>query len=427
MKLNRIFHSSGLPANRSNRAGSNLLIAIAGSVLLSACGGGGDDGSSGVNLTRSSGACESFDCRALLVNVADNVVTPAMENFETKAVALESAMTAWRMDQDNAGLKTDAQAAWNQAMLAWQSVEVMQTGPLVDNSGALRDSIYSWPSTSTCAVDQEVIVAEDAGADYDISSRTPLRKGLAALEYILYTDTLDHTCPATTESTKDWNSRNDSDRLGARLAWAEAASGGVSRRGAEVVTRWATGTDSFRDELVNAGTGESRFGSKQEAVNALSDALFYIEKQVKDIKLAEPLDLKGNKCEQGEPACAELVENPLSERSKEHIRQNIVAFRQLFLGNAADGSQGMGFDDLIDSVSDGENVSGAMEADINEALAAIDALDPLTLKEAVVDSNGVNLAVGVHESTKKITDRLKNDFLTVLGLTIPAAAAGDGD
>jgi predicted lipoprotein len=404
--------------------GGALLAAIGGSMLLSACGGGDSGGS---NLVRNSGACEAFDCKALVVNVADNVVTPAMKDFESKAANLDSAVAAWRADQANAGLKSDAQEAWNQVMLAWQAVEVMQTGPLVDNSGVLRDSIYSWPSTSTCAVDQEVIEAEKQGANYDIRERTPLRKGLAALEYILYTDTLNHTCPASTDSTAGWNDRGESERLSARLGYAEAASGRIKSRAEEVITKWASGADNFRDELVNAGTGDSRFGSNQEAVNALSDALFYIEKQVKDVKLAEPLDLKGNKCDQGAPACGALVENPFSERSKEHIRQNIETFQQMFLGNAADGTEGMGFDDLIDSVSDGENVSAAMEADINEALDALDALDLMSLKEAVTDSNGVNLAVGVHESTKKITDRLKNDFLAVLGLTIPAAAAGDGD
>lgn len=424
MILHRIFQGSGARGHRGKRSGGTLLTVIGGSLLLAACGGGGSEGD---NLVGSSGACESFDCQALLANVADNVVIPAMKDFETRAATLDNAVAAWRADQDNTSLKADARAAWNQAMLAWQAVEVMQTGPLVDDSGSLRDSIYSWPSTSTCAVDQEVIEAEDQGANYNIASRTPLRKGLAALEYILFTATLDHTCSAATDKTANWNSRTADDRLSARLAYAEAASGGVSTRAGEVVTRWASGTGNFRDELVTAGTGDSRFGSEQEAVNALSDALFYIEKQVKDIKLAEPLDLKGNKCEQGQPACAGLVENPLSARSKEHIRQNLLAFQQMFLGNTADGNTGVGFDDLIDSVSDGENVSAAMETDISEALAAVDALDPMTLKEAVTDSNGVSLAEGLHESTKKITDRLKNDFLAVLGLTIPDAAAGDGD
>ncbi|SFR65302.1 Predicted lipoprotein [Marinobacter daqiaonensis] len=416
--------ASSTGKNRSSMATAMTLTAvIGGSALLSACGGsGGGDGTG----NQETGACSAFDCQAMLENVADNVVIPAMIDFEARANHLESAVSAWRADQNNDTLKQEARQAWNDAMDAWQRVEVMQTGPLTDNSSLLRDSIYSWPSTSTCAVDQEVIEAEEQGDNYDISARTPLRKGLDALEYILHTDTLEHTCASNVTKTSSWNGRTDSERLSARLAYAQAAGEDVHRQSLSVVERWGTGTGNFRDELVNAGSGGSRFNTSQEAVNAVSDALFYVEKQVKDIKLAEPLALKGDKCEQGTSACAEFVENPISARSKEHLRQNILAFQRVFLGNSADGSEGLGFDDLIDAVN-GDNVSAAMETDINEVLIAIDNLGDRSLKEAVTDSNGVNLAKGVHESTKKVTDRLKNDFLQVLGLSIPAAAAGDGD
>jgi hypothetical protein len=151
--------------------------------------------------------------------------------------------------------------------------------------------------------------------------------------------------------------------------------------GRGVFAEWRTFTVCLRRQW-------RRFQSEQDAVNAVSDALFYVEKQVKDIKLAEPLGLKGGKCTQGEPACASAVENPLSPS--------------------------------------GDNVSASMEAAINETLASLDAIDT-SLQAAVTDANGVNLAKGAHESSKKITDRLKNDFLTVLGLGIPDSAAGDGD
>jgi predicted lipoprotein len=312
-------------------------------------------------------------------------------------------------------------------MLSWQSLEVVQTGPMLENSSLLRDSIYSWPSVSTCVIDQEVLEAENQGSSYNISSRTPLRKGLAALEYILYSNTLDHTCPSNTAKTATWNTRPDTERLAARLYYASAASAALLARAGELKARWITDTNSFRNNLVTAGSNTSSFSSAQAAVNAISDALFYIEKQVKDIKLAEPLGLKGGKCNQGEAGCASFVENPLSARSKEHLRQNLLAFQQVFLGNTTNGAEGSGFDDLIDAVNGGENISAGMEADINSALDAIDALGSMSLQTAVTDVNGVNLAKGIHESTKKITDRLKNDFLNILGLTIPAAAAGDGD
>ena len=400
---------------------ATLLFAVIG---LVGCGG-----SSGSDTTSSQNAsiCATFACQSMLENIADNVVKPMIQEFDTTAGTLDSAITAWQADPNDNVLKTAAREAWNATMLAWQSLEVVQTGPMLENSSLLRDSIYSWPSVSTCVVDQEVIEAEVQGSSYDISSRTPLRKGLDALEYILYSSTLDHTCPSTTTKTENWNTRPDAERLALRLSYAKAASAALVSLADELKRKWVTDADSFRHNLVNAGSTSSSFNSTQEAVNAISDALFYIEKQVKDVKLAEPLGLKGGKCTQGEASCANFVENPLSACSKEHLRQNLLAFQQAFLGNAANGSQGLGFDDLIDAVNGGVNVSATMEADINEALDAIDALGGMTLQAAVIDANGVNLAKEIHASTKKITDELKQDFLNILGLTIPAAAAGDGD
>jgi len=401
-----------------------LISVLSAIIALAGCGGSG--GSDTISSQNDS-ICASFACQSMLENIADKVVTPMIQEFDTTAGTLDSAITAWQADPNDNALKTAAREAWNAAMLAWQSLEVVQTGPMLENSSLLRDSIYSWPSVSTCVVDQEVIEAEVQGNSYDISSRTPLRKGLDALEYILYSSTLDHTCPSTTTKTENWNTRSEAERLALRLSYAKAASAALVTRANELQQSWVTDADSFRHDLVNAGNTSSNFASAQEAVNAISDALFYIEKQVKDSKLAEPLGLKGGKCTQGEADCANFVENPLSARSKEHLRQNLLAFQQVFLGNAANGSQGLGFDDLIDAVNGGENVSAAMEADINSALNAIDALGGTSLQAAVTDVNGVNLVKGIHESTKNITDRLKHDFLNILGLSIPAAAAGDGD
>lgn len=402
---------------------STLLTAV---VVLTACGGGSSGGSENSQV-QTTGVCESFDCRKMLENLADNVVTPMIGAFNARVETLNVAVGAWQQSPQSPQLQTEARQAWNDAMLTWQSLELVQIGPLAENDSLLRDSIYAWPSVSACVVDQEVIEAAEQGVSYDISTRTPLRKGLPALEYILYAESLDHTCPSTTVKTTGWNSRSPEERLALRLDYAKAASAELVRLGTELKTRWSTGPQNFRNELVTAGAGSTAFSTAQKAVNAVSDALFYLEKEVKDIKLGEPLGLKGDKCQPGTQACAVLVENPLSARSKQHLRQNLLAFQQLFLGNSADGMQGLGFDDLIDSVSTGGNTSATMEADISEALNAVDALGELSLQAAVADENGYNLAKGIHESTKKITDRLKNEFLTVMGLAIPAAAAGDGD
>ena len=68
---------------------------------------------------------------------------------------------------------------------------------LIENN-ALRNRIYSWPNVSTCAVDQDIVRAEDA--NYDIASRTASRKGLDALEYNCLMRTLITAAPSSAQN-----------------------------------------------------------------------------------------------------------------------------------------------------------------------------------------------------------------------------------
>ncbi|MDX1588910.1 MAG: imelysin family protein [Oleiphilaceae bacterium] len=405
----------------SSRRHAGLTALLLAPLLLAGCGGS----SSGTSVTNS-GVCAEFDCPAMLTNLGENIMLPAMEDFSVQSAALEQAALDYQQALRDSGgdevpqAKNDFQTAWQQAILAWQSVEVMQVGPLVDGPRELRNEIYSWPSTSTCAVDQEVIAAEVD--NYDISDVTPLRKGLDALEYLLYTADLNETCPDNVDSVQNWNNRLDSDKRQTRADFAVHVAAGINSRGSELVNAWK-GTDGYLAKLSDPEAAGSGFSSAQDAVNTVSDALFYIEKQVKDIKLAEPLGIKGT-CDN---ACPELVENPLSQRSKEHVRQNMVAFQSLFLGNAADSTEArLGFDDLLNAAS-GENVAGAMETDINATLDEIANLSGSFFAALDGAATGREQIQVIHDKAKKVTDRLKEDFLTVIGLSIPDAAAGDGD
>ena len=65
--------------------------------------------------------------------------------------------------------------------------------------------------------------------------------------------------------------------------------------------RWST---SFGEELSTPGSPTSRFTTVQEALNAVSDALFYLDKMTKDAKLGTPLGLINCESE----TCPEVVE-----------------------------------------------------------------------------------------------------------------------
>lgn len=404
------------------RAG--ILTVLLTPLLLAGCPGSGGGGGSG-----DSGACSEFDCPAMLTNLGENVMLPAMEDFAVQADNLQKAAVVYRDELKAANQEVDRTAlktAWKDAMLSWQSVEVMQVGPLAANSGALRDSIYSWPSINTCAVDLEVLFANDEGANYDIVPRSVLRKGLDALEYLLFTGTLNHSCD-NDGLLPNWNTSDEQERQERRELRADFAvkvADGLVARSDQLLAAWK-GQGGFLEKLSNPEASGSGFSSAQDAVNAVSDALFYIEKQVKDIKLAEPLGIKGSTTCDG--SCPELVENPLSKRSKEHVRQNLLAFQSLFLGNAGNSTEDrLGFDDLLNAAS-GENASAGMEADVQNALDSLDAFDSsffVALDGSAPDQGSVQV---VFDQTKKVTDRLKVEFLELIGLSIPNSAAGDGD
>src|SRR5690606_8604417 len=87
-----------------------------------------------------------------------------------------------------------ARAAWREAMLSWQVLEVFQFGPLASASvtagrdgfqgKGLRDKIYAWPVVARCRVDEQVIGRSfvDSGMDRALISG----RGLYALEALLF-------------------------------------------------------------------------------------------------------------------------------------------------------------------------------------------------------------------------------------------------
>ena len=410
------------------------LASVMGSLLLAGCGGSSSGGGGGgVDVC----ADTEFDCQAMLTNLNDNIMVPSVQDFQTQATKLEDKAEAYSTTLseggDMAAAETELQEAWDDAMLSWQSIEVMQVGPLKDNSGALRDNIYSWPSTDSCNVDEDVILATD-DQNYDITSRAVTRRGLDALEYVAYsTGDLTLSCSddqVTGNSTlQQWTNLSDAEKRQYRATYAEKAAVALSDRADELVSKW-TGSNGFEQELTNPDSNGSRFANQLEAVNAVTDSLFYIEDEVKDIKLAVPLCGDKLDCPDDGQVTPEEVENPFSERSKEHVRQNLVTFQTLFLGNKeGESPTRSGLDDLLDAVNE-ENISSMMETDTQETLDDLNGIgEGVTLTQALQPGNttGEDAVRDVWESAQDITDRLKNDFLTTLSLSIPGSAAGDGD
>lgn len=361
--------------------------------------------------------------RALLADLATNVVLPTLRDVDAGTATLASATTAWAGAPTDASLRTTAQEAWRKVMAAWQRAELLQVGPAgimgeVAGGEDLRDRIYSWPLSNPCRVDQETVAS--SYSDPATLSALPLNvHGLDAVEYVLFAADGSNQCAANSKINSDgsWAALGDAVVLERRAAYAAAAAWLVRERSKELLAAWEVTGKDFAKQLRTAGKGSTVYATAQEALNSLSDALFYIDTETKDMKLGEPAGIQTCVAK----TCPDELESRFANASKEHVLANLQAL-QLVMNGGADASAN-GFDDLLRAVG-AADVADKLSTSIAAAIAAgggitgslRDALD--TSHQAVLDW---------YASLKVVTDILKTDFVAILDLELPNRADGDND
>ncbi|HZH78068.1 MAG TPA: imelysin family protein, partial [Archangium sp.] len=284
----------------------------------------------------------------------------------------------------------------------------------------LRDNIYSWPLVSRCAVEEQLVSRGYASADFPTS---PLvnRRGLFPLEYLLFHEGGDTACPASSPvvSGGGWAALSAEELAARKRAYAAVLAADVRRRAGLLVEAWEADKGGFSRTLETAGTGNAVFPTTQAALNALSDAIFYVETEVKDKKLAVPLGLRD--C--ASDTCPEALESPFTGRSKAHLRANLVGLRRLTEGCGA-GYTGTGFDDVLVAVGS-EALATKLRERAVAAEAALGAIEEADLRDALEQDKASVRAL--YDAVKGVTDVLKTEFVTVLDLELPEGTDGDND
>lgn len=371
----------------------------------------------------------------MLRNYADNLIMPAYQRAEQSNAALASDVGPLSSYCQSIGTEQEfssreaAQQAWREAMAAWQQAELYQLGPMAENSSALRNRIYSFGSNapfSECAVDQSVVFAQ--GEDFNLANRSYSSRGLDALEYLLFNSSLDHHCAAHISATQGWNALPEIERKAQRCDYARRLAQDVHEASSVLTNAWAEQGGEYRFEFLHPAYVEER-------LKALSDALFYIETHTKDLKVGIPSGIHAS-CSQ--IVCEDAVESPFSQTSLAHVRNNLTEFKNMLLGGA-----GLGFDDAIIHAGFPEVVS-AFTGEIDLAIAIIDSSDSSLHQQLVAieqsgdrsacdnaaanpENEGGIPACRLHGALKRITDRLRTDFVIIVNLDLPDRAQSDND
>ncbi len=361
---------------------------------------------------------DGFDRKALLRNLAGAVIEPAIVDASVQLTALSTTAAAFSIaiEADQDASARPIHAAWENAMEAWQHVEVFQVGPAgrglnIAGSAGLRDEIYSWPSTIACRIDQE-IVEEAYGNPGFFDAELSNVYGLDAMERLLFVRGEESACAASAPIITDGSWAAVTNKNVRRARYAKAIADYSAAKATELADAWATGSE-FRTAYEN---GTSPYTSVRDAVDQTFGAMFYIDRQLKDQKLATPLGISADCTEM---LCLDTAESGTADISLRNVQANLQAFEALFTGGS-DGAQG--FDDFLIA-------RGAPELAQNMSAAITAAREAADRGESLMDAANSDLdgTRSIHTHVKTMSDLLKSQFITVLGLTGPGEGAADND
>jgi uncharacterized protein len=150
---------------------SNILFIVALSTFLFSCGKTEDT--------------DSFGKKEMFTNYADNLILPAYTTYGNSLTALQTALTNFNTTADLSNLET-LQTAFLTTYAVWQSCEIYDKTPPADAVMALENTNY-YP----CRNDSiEAYISRNDNSVVSLSNKVKSDKGLAAVEYLLFSRTL---------------------------------------------------------------------------------------------------------------------------------------------------------------------------------------------------------------------------------------------
>lgn len=392
---------------------------------------GGDTGS---DTPINGDGSTTFDRAALMANLVDNIFIPNYQATATLASEFSADMGSLAIYCDSIGAADEAaslataQTDWLVLMDSVQKTEMHVVGPALRNSEALHNRIHSYSTgvLATCGLDQAVVAA--SGENFQVSSRAINQRGMGAIEYLLFNSNINHSCSSQVLTTADWNDLSETDRKVQRCELAEKLAEDVSAASALILSQWTEGDSAYRAEFLQEETLGENF-------QTITDGMFYLETFTKSQKLMIPLGLN-DKC--SSLTCPGLLESPYSGSSLRNIQTNASEFLKIF-----NGADGLGFDDLINDEEFAEitvrfqSQLSAVDSKINQiadslkhqiALVEADANDPTCVNAfANSDQESAIEACSLAGLVKRVTDDLKIEFVTIVGVAIPGRVQSDND
>jgi len=377
-----------------------------------------------------------FEKHKLVMNLGLNVLFPASLRFYEDALHLNTTVRnlcfGYRQATNVQDIEDQVKSKWKNAMESYHYLEGMMVGPITDLDFEKRYKLYSFALTRTneCSIDKEVVkLYNNPNIPYKTSFN---RTGLDALEYLLHSPAT-FICKRPRGDMNTWGKLPLIERNISKCSYLSRTSDYLLKTAKELKIAW----DPSGQNLTKSIIERNIFGNLDESINTFSDALFYLDGDLKDHKLAIPLGLSVD-C--SKEKCPERVEHLKTNFSLNSVYFNLLGFKALFNGNDILNSRslnGFGFDDFL-KTSNATHLENRMNKNLDIAIAntkklldqdfrvLIRNMDKTSCLQTTSENRLVEVCA-IYKDIKKISDDLKNDFLVYLALKAPRQAQGDND
>ena len=342
------------------------------------------------------------DRKAVLVNLADNIIIPSYANFKTKFDVMNAKSASFTSKPDVTTL-TEFRQSWIDAYTEWQKVELFDFGPGSRNAIRSYYNIYPTSPEGIAKYIADPTENMEVTASYD-------KQGFPALDYLL----------------------NGVGKTDAEIvAWYTAPTDGPKRLA--YITRITTHMDQLIKKVISdwSGTSYSDFTTKTgtdigspmgEMVNSF---VLHYERYIRSGKIGIPSGAMLNGV-----VAAEKVEGfykkDISQVLAQTAHQAVVDF---FNGKGVKtGTSGPSFKTYLDGIGAKDSASGTKLSDIINAQfqvskAKLDGLMPNFYQEVLTNNQAMK---DTYTEMQKSVRMLKVDMTSAMSITI-TYTDNDGD
>jgi predicted lipoprotein len=284
--------------------------------------------------------------------------------------------------------------------LAWQYCSWFRQGAAVVQFGSV-DGAKKFDQINTFPVLTSKIEAYIAAADYSLVNTDYDTRGLCAIEYLIHTfDEKDSVIVANFVSSEN------------RKAYLKALVLAIKTRANTVKNAWATDRANYISAV--GMDGESSCSHTALDMDVDFDNIKNNKVGIPVGRVVAGLELL---------AFPDKTEAFYSGYSLKYLRANIKAIENVWLGRSLVGTDGLGFDDYLNSVN-AANITLATKSKFNAIYAKLDAIPEGRLSE-IIKTNKEPVRE-LYAELQGLTQYLKTDMVSALGLSI-TYASGDGD